>query len=126
MIQGLGTDIIEVKRIEASIARFGKRFLDRLFSPEEQAYCLSHRDAARHFAGRFAAKEAIAKALGSGFGGALSWSDVKIINDGHGKPEVILSPQLKRSLGNLEVLVSISHSRDYATAFAICQDSPQT
>ncbi len=124
MIQGIGTDIIEVKRIEASIARFGQRFLDRLFSPKEQAYCLRHRDSGRHFAGRFAAKEAIAKAIGTGFIEGIGWADIEIANDEHGKPEVLVSPRLKERLGALELLVSISHSHDYATAFAVCQSVP--
>lgn len=121
MIHGIGTDIIEVKRIERAISRHGKRFLDRLFSPNEQAYCLRHCDAARHFAGRFAAKEAIAKALNTGFREELGWHDIEILNDAQGKPTIIPSPRLKANLGHLELLVSISHCHEYATAFAICQ-----
>lgn len=121
MIFGLGTDIIEVKRIEGAIERFGQRFLDRLFTPQEQAYCLRYKDSGRHFAGRFAAKEAIAKALGSGFREHLGWSDLEISNDEQGKPYVILSERLKISTQGLELLISISHCHDYATAVALCQ-----
>lgn len=121
MIHGIGTDIIEIKRIEKAIERHGQRFLDRLFTPNEQTYCRRYRDASRHFAGRFAAKEAVAKALGTGFREELGWSDFEIVNDAQGKPHVVLNPRLKESLAGIEILVSISHSHDYATAFALCQ-----
>ena len=120
MIHGIGTDIIEVKRIESAISRFGQRFLDRLFTVEEQAYCNRHRDAARHFAGRFAAKEAIVKALGTGFREGINWLDVTVRNDDYGKPVVSFSSRISVALHSPNVLVSISHSHDYATAFAIC------
>ncbi len=125
MIHGIGNDIIEIKRIETAIQRHGQRFLDRLFSPNEQAYCQRHRFAARHFAGRFAAKEAIAKALGIGFGEDLSWSDIEITNDVRGKPVVVFSPKLMESLGDLKVSISISHCEEYATAFALCHHNPK-
>jgi len=120
MIYGIGTDIIEVKRIEESIERFGQRFLDRIFSMDEQAYCLHHRDASRHFAGRFAAKEAIVKALGTGFRDGIGWLDIEIQNDAHGKPIVQLSSRLKETFDSPQIHLSISHGKDYAIAFAIC------
>ena len=119
MIQGIGTDIIEVKRIEESIDRFGQRFLDRIFSFDEQAYCLHHRDASRHFAGRFAAKEAIVKALGTGFREGIGWLDIEIINDDQGKPIAELSSKLMETFNSPRIHLSISHCREYATAFAI-------
>lgn len=119
MIHGIGTDIIEVKRIEESIERFGQRFLDRIFSYDEQAYCLHHRDAARHFAGRFAAKEAIVKALGTGFRNGIGWLDIEVKNDPHGKPVVQLSSDLQERFDSPRIHLSISHGRDYATAFAL-------
>lgn len=119
MIHGIGTDIIEVKRIEQAIQRYGQRFLDRLFSQSEQDYCSRHRDHARHYAGRFAAKEAIVKALGTGFGDNISWLDIEITNDEHGKPHVILSDKVKEAYNFPQLLLSISHCREYATAFAI-------
>lgn len=121
MIYGIGTDIIEVKRIEESIERFGQRFLDRIFSEDEQAYCLHHRDSSRRFAGRFAAKEAIVKSLGTGFRDGISWLDIEIINNSQGKPEVLLSNKLKNDFDAPQIHLSISHGRDYATAFAICE-----
>lgn len=119
MIYGIGTDIIEVKRIEQAIQRFGPRFLDRLFSEAEQLYCQRHRDGARHYAGRFAAKEAIVKALGTGFRDGINWLDITISNDHHGKPVVTLSSKLQEMFNSPNLLISISHCREYATAFAV-------
>lgn len=119
MIYGIGTDIIEVKRIEQAIQRSGQRFLDRLFCEEEQLYCKRHHDDARHFAGRFAAKEAIVKALGTGFRDGINWLDIIISNDQHGKPIATLSSKLQQMFNSPNLLISISHCREYATAFAV-------
>lgn len=119
MINGIGTDIIEVKRIEQAIQRFGPHFLNRLFSEDEQAYCNRHRDNARHYAGRFAAKEAIVKALGTGFREGVNWLDIAISNDSQGKPVVTFSEKMKLMFDDPNVQISISHCREYATAFAI-------
>src|SRR5438477_181350 len=78
MIKGLGNDIIEIKRVREAIRRHGIHFLNRLFTQREQDYCYKYKDPDPHFAGRFAAKEAIAKALGTGFGAHLSWVDLEI------------------------------------------------
>jgi holo-[acyl-carrier protein] synthase len=121
MIHGIGTDIIEVRRIEESIERFGQRFLDRIFSYDEQAYCLHHRDSSRHFAGRFAAKEAIVKSLGTGFRNGIGWLDIEIVNNAEGKPVARLSAQLQEQFDSPKIHLSISHGRDYATAFAVCE-----
>ncbi len=120
MISGLGNDIIEISRIAASIARHGSRFLDRVFTPAEQQYCLSHRYSERNFAGRFAAKEALVKAFGTGLREGISWLDMEITNDDYGKPLVSLSPALSARLGgDPQILLSISHSHEYAIATVI-------
>lgn len=119
IIHGIGTDIIEIPRIANSIERYRQRFIDRVFTQKEQHYCLSHKESARHFAGRFAAKEAVVKALGCGFSDGISWLDIEILNDTRGKPQVILSEKVKMSLGNPIVFITISHCKEYATAFAI-------
>lgn len=123
MIQGIGTDIIEVKRIEQSIQRYGQRFLDRIYTAEEQAYCLKHRDSGRHLAGRFAAKEAVVKALGTGLRGIVGWLDIEIVNDSFGKPDVKLSHRLSEMAGASTFHITISHCHDYAVAFAIREHS---
>lgn len=116
---GIGNDIIEVERIRDSLASHGEKILNRLLTQREKEYCLSMHDPAIRFAGRFAAKEAVAKALGCGFGKELSWHDVEIINNADGAPEVILSPAANAHFATPRMLVSISHSRDYASAVAI-------
>lgn len=118
---GLGNDIIEISRIQQVIARFGNKFLDKVFTEWEQNYCHRHRDSARHFAGRFAAKEAIVKALGTGFRAGITWLDIEIKNNNDGKPIVILSQRLQEESGHPQILLSISHCREYATAVAIYQ-----
>lgn len=118
-IKGIGNDIIEIKRMAQSIERHGQHFLNRLFTQREQDYCYKHKDPVPHFAGRFAAKEAIVKALGTGFGAHVGWHDIEVLNDEHGKPVVHLKPALEAQYGAGALLVSISHSADYATAFAL-------
>jgi holo-[acyl-carrier protein] synthase len=116
-VQGLGTDIIEIERVRQSIDRHGQHFLNRLFTQQEQDYCYQYKDPVPHFAGRFAAKEAIAKALGTGFGAHLAWHDIQVLNDEAGKPVVKIME--KSQFKGAQVLVSISHSKDYATAVAM-------
>jgi len=117
----LGSDIIEVQRIQESITRHGKRFLDRIFTPLEQAYCDKHRDAMRHYAGRFAAKEAVVKALGTGISEAISWLDIEVNNDLSGKPLVLLSDRAIAHFGKVTIKLTISHCKEYALAVAIAQ-----
>jgi len=118
-LHGLGNDIVEISRVRQSIERHGLHFLNRLFTHREQDYCYKFKDPVPHFAGRFAAKEAISKALGTGFGAQLSWHDIEILNDDHGKPLITLSENVKKNFNNPHILISISHSNDHATAVAI-------
>lgn len=119
MAKGLGTDIIEIGRIDKVIVRYGHKFLDRLFTKKEQEYCLKHKMSARHFAGRFAAKEAVVKALGTGISKDIHWVDIEIFNDEHGRPYVCYSSKIASMFGNPEIQISISHCKEYATAVAI-------
>lgn len=118
-ILGIGNDIIEIERIRKSIDTYGLRLISRLFTTKEQDYCLKHKDPVPHFAGRFSAKEAVVKALGTGFGEHASWLDIEIINESNGKPSVHLSATLEKRLKGTSVLISISHCQLYVTAFAI-------
>jgi holo-[acyl-carrier protein] synthase len=121
-IKGLGTDIIEIERMHKSIERHGQHFLNRLFTQKEQDYCYKFKNPAPHFAGRFAAKEAIVKALGTGFGVHIAWHDIEVLNDEYGKPIVYLSSEASEKFHSPHLLVSISHCESYATATAIwCQ-----
>ena len=127
MIVGTGIDIIEVERIRKQLERDGTRFLETLFTAEEIEYCQtgSHRAAhARCFAGRFSAKEAFLKALGSGMRKGLKWKDVEIKNDELGKPEMILKGVALDRIqerGISSVHVSISHADTVAAAVVILE-----
>ena len=117
--KGLGNDIIEIERVRRSIDRHGQHFLNRLFTQREQDYCYNFKDPVPHFAGRFAAKEAIAKALGTGFGSELAWHDFEILGDGKGKPTVHFRAEANQRFNQPQILVSISHSQMYAAAVAL-------
>jgi holo-[acyl-carrier protein] synthase len=119
MAQGLGSDIIEISRMRTSIDRHGLHFLDRLFSKKEQDYCYKFQDPSPHFAGKFAAKEAIAKALGTGFGADLAWHDLEILNDERGKPAVFFSEKALIRFQNPKILISVTHCTSYAVAVAL-------
>ena len=118
-IQGVGTDIIEIQRIKEAIERHGERFLERLFTEKERAYCNHYKNAIPHFAGRFAAKEAILKAFGTGLQPELSWQEIEILNNPQGKPEVYVASPLLQALSISQIFLSISHCDAYATATAI-------
>ncbi len=119
MIKGIGTDIIELDRIAKAIERQGKAFVERLFTPsEERPFDAS---STAYYAGRFAAKEAVVKALGTGFRG-ISWHDIEILSDPLGKPYVKLSVKAQERFNNPQLLISISHSKTCATAFCIWQE----
>ena len=124
MILGIGTDIIEVRRIAASFEKFGERFVNRILLPDEIAYCMAHKNPAPFIAVRFAAKEAISKAFGTGIGAQLGWHDMEIRRRESGEPFVILSAagqKLLAACGGSSVLITLSHTQDYATAMAILQ-----
>lgn len=120
-IKGIGTDIIEIDRIEKILNRYGQKFLDRLFTVEEQKYCQKHRNFCQHFAGRFAAKEAVAKALGTGISKNIIWTDIEIINNEQGKPQVYLSQKIRNEYCDPTIHLSISHAKKYAVATAILE-----
>ena len=121
-ILGLGTDLVEVARIEQSIARHGERFLRRVFTENEIAYCAAMKTPAPFYAARFAAKEAVAKALGTGLGAACGWLDIEVRRRASGEPFVVLydaAADTAQRLGITTVLLSLSHTEHYATAQAI-------
>lgn len=123
MFLGIGNDIIEVDRIRKVLQRHPDRFLKRIFTPFEQAYCFQYKDPALHFSGRFAAKEAISKALGTGFNEGVTWLDIEIRNNFKGKPEVHFSNLILERFDHPKILLSISHCQTFATAVALysCQ-----
>lgn len=120
MVIGLGIDIIEIDRIKESVDKYGDQFLQKVYTPNELEYCFSKSNKYQHLAARFAAKEAIYKAISSGWEGDARWHDMEIRNHSNGMPEAILSGKLKNFLSDNKALrISISHSRDYVTCVAI-------
>ena len=121
-IVGIGTDIVECLRIGRMIQEHGELFLERVYTSREIRYCQARKHATEHFAGRWAAKEAILKCLGTGWRNGLCWTDMEIRNDPSGKPVVLLCGAAKESAQQLritDILLSISHCRAYATAHAV-------
>jgi holo-[acyl-carrier protein] synthase len=124
MILGLGIDIIEVARIQASYERFGERFLNRILHPNEIGYCLSHKVPGPFLAARFAAKEAISKAFGTGIGAQLGWQDMEVGRRESGEPFVILHDRGLKLLdlrGGRAVFISLSHTQNHAAAVAVLE-----
>lgn len=124
MILGIGIDIIEVARINDSLEKFGERFGERILLPSETAYCLSHKHPAPFVAARFAAKEAISKAFGTGIGAQLGWRDMEITHRESGEPFVILhgkGKELFKARRAKNLFVSISHTEQYAAVVAVLE-----
>jgi len=124
MILGIGTDITEVARIRSSLERFGDSFLQRILRPNEIAYCRTFQDPTQYVAARFAAKEAISKAFGTGIGAQLGWHDLEVCRKDSGEPFVILhegGQRLFASRKALQLLITLSHTHNYATAVAILE-----
>jgi holo-[acyl-carrier protein] synthase len=122
-IIGHGIDIIETDRMRHSVEEHGQRFLDRVFTPSEQQYCARNQKRYyEHLAGRFAAKEAVLKVLGTGWRGGIAWTDVEILPEPSGQPRITLTGECLRIAGEIGItrwLVSISHIETHATASAI-------
>ena len=119
---GIGTDIVECLRIAKMIERHGELFLRRVYTPREVGYCSSRKAATQHYAGRWAAKEAVLKAIGTGWARGISWQDIEVRNDISGKPTIALAGGARRvceELGIAEMHISISHCRSHATAYAL-------
>lgn len=117
-----GIDLIECGRIEEVWRRHPDRFLARILTPGERAYCERHRHPVPHIAGRFAAKEAVLKVLGTGWRGEIAWTDIEIVNDEAGQPWVTLGGACRaiaERRGISRVLISITHTSNYAAASAI-------
>ena len=124
MILGVGIDLIEVDRIRSSYEKFGDRFVNRILRPDELNYCIQHKDPGPFLAARFAAKEAISKAFGTGIGADLSWQDMEIARRPTGEPWVILhdkGKQLFEARGASRLHISLSHTVQHATAIAVLE-----
>jgi holo-[acyl-carrier protein] synthase len=122
-VRGTGIDLVENERMREALDRWGAHFRDRVFLPSEQAYCESRAAPWRHYAGRFAVKEAVCKAFGTGVGESLSWLDIEVCrDDASGAPSVTLrgkGRELARRRGVARILVSLAHSREATVAQAL-------
>ncbi|MFN0080815.1 MAG: holo-ACP synthase [Prosthecobacter sp.] len=116
-LTGIGIDLVEVPRIREMLEKHGQRFKDRTFTAAEIAYCDGCAEPAMHYAARFAAKEAVAKALGTGiWADGVSWTDIEVGREASGKPVIILHGMAKEHAGEATCLVSLTHTRDLAMA----------
>jgi holo-[acyl-carrier protein] synthase len=125
MVLGLGTDLIETKRLQESIDRFGTRFLERIFTAGEIEYCQRKKNSAESFAARFAAKEAGAKALGTGISRGVSWKEFEVRREPSGRPTLHVSGragELAEAMGVRRMQLSLTHSREFAMAVVVAED----
>ena len=121
MIEGIGIDVVEIDRVQRTVEKWGNVFLDKVFTAQEISYARSKKNPAPHIAARFAVKEAVAKALSTGWRGGFRWKDVEVENDPLGKPSVVLYGQIRELLKGSKILISISHSENVVIAFAIIE-----
>ncbi len=117
-----GIDLVDCPRIEQMVQRHGERFLMRVFTDAERAYAKANRNEMEKLAGRFAAKEAILKLMGTGWRGKIAWTDIEVINNAAGQPQVSLSGEVKaiaEALGITHISISITHTANFAIASAV-------
>ena len=124
MIVGSGIDLVEIARIRQSMERFGSRFLERVFTGSEQAYCLRKRNAAESLAARFAAKEAAAKALGTGISRGVNWLEIEVIREPGGRPSIRFrgrAAEIAEQMGVAQIALSLTHTASLAMASVILE-----
>ena len=125
-VLGIGVDLVENARIEHSLERFGERFLHRVFTPGEIEYSQSMKFSARHLAARFAAKEAVSKAFGTGIGKSMGWKDIDVRRKESGEPYVVLEGGAKKLAEERKVskvLITLSHTEHHAMAVIVLEES---
>jgi len=117
-----GIDLVDFPRIEQMIQRHGERFINRIFTADEQAYAEKNRNRVEKYAGRFAAKESILKLIGTGWRGKIAWTDIEVLNNSSGQPQVTLDGEVKKiadKLGIGHISLSITHTANFAIASAV-------
>ncbi len=125
MITGSGIDLVDIARIQKAMNRYGKRFLDRVYCADEQAYCLRKRNSAESFAARFAAKEAAAKALGTGISHGVSWLEIEVIREPSGRPSLRFHGRAAAMAQRLAInrsSLSLTHTAQLAAASVVLED----
>ncbi|NTW16521.1 MAG: holo-ACP synthase [Syntrophaceae bacterium] len=124
MIYGIGTDLVEVNRMEKIIQRWGERFTEKVYSQDEIDYCTRKAYPAIHYAARFAAKESFLKSLGIGLGMGVSLKDIEVINNAQGNPQLKMNERIRKVLdthGITSVQISMTHTREHAHAVVILE-----
>lgn len=121
MIQGIGVDVVDTHRMKTILTEQGSFFIDRVFTETEIAYCNSKQNPEQHFAARFAAKEAVSKAMQTGWSGIFRWKDVEVVNEPSGAPKIILYNAVAMSLEKSSVHLSLSHSESTVVAAVIIE-----
>lgn len=119
---GIGIDVVEIDRVQSSIDEFGDKFIQRIFTQAEQEYCQKHKFPFKHYAARFAAKEAVSKALGTGIGKDVAFTDIEVVKKESGEPEVVLhgAGAAFAQSNNIELIkISLTHAEHYAAANAV-------
>jgi holo-[acyl-carrier protein] synthase len=127
MIVGSGIDLVEIARIQQSVQRFGQRFLDRVYTAAEQGYCLRKRNSAESLAARFAAKEAGAKALGTGISRGVSWLEIEVVREPGGRPTIRFhgrAAEIAQAMGVAHVALSITHTATLSMASVVVEKLP--
>jgi holo-[acyl-carrier protein] synthase len=124
MIRGIGVDIVDIVRIHNLVETEGERFLNKVFTQTEIDYCNSKARRDQHFAARFAAKEAVSKALATGWAGDFRWKDVEVTNDPNGQPRISLHGQLREHVGSARIQISLSHADNHVVAMAVIEETP--
>lgn len=126
MIRGIGVDVVDVQRMKSLIEEQGSPFLNKVFTDSEIAYCRSKKSPHEHFAARFAAKEAVSKAMQTGWSGTFRWKDVEVVNEPSGAPKIILYQEVAKALARHTLHLSLSHTETTVVAFvAIERDVPR-
>jgi holo-[acyl-carrier protein] synthase len=120
-ISGIGVDVVDVKRMKSVLEKQGEFFLNKVFSDMEVTYCRTRKKPYVHFAARFAAKEAVAKAMRTGWSGTFHWRDIEVVNDQSGAPHVILSGDVAKALEQCNIHLSLSHSDNTVVAFVVLE-----
>jgi holo-[acyl-carrier protein] synthase len=123
VIRGIGVDIVEITRVREVSDNWGDRFLRRVFTPGELQHCLAKVNPYQHLAARFAAKEAVSKALATGWAGDFRWTDVEVVNDPAGKPHIAFHGRLREQLASTTVHLSLSHADTHVVAMALIEDT---
>lgn len=121
-IYGIGIDLVSVARVRAALERYPEKFRNRVFTPAEVRFCETLGDKYPSYAGRFAAKEAFSKALGTGLRGAISWTDIEVRDNERTRPTISVTGRAAQILAGRKVHLSISHLPDYATAIVVIED----